>query len=153
MVSFNYIVQDLCLFQCVFVCNVRGRLDTPIVGPTFIRSFREHHVDPTAMCNHDFIETNADASLFSVALNAYLLGLHGFDPLSLFDQALYSFALFGGVYAAFTNEFHKWSHLSSAPAWIDTLQRWWIVLPKRHHAVHHKPPFDKLSLKERMVGL
>ncbi len=126
-----------------WMCDTWGRLDTPVVGPTFIRSFREHHVDPTAMCNHDFIETNADASLFSVLLNSYLLALHGFDGSSMFDMSLYGFALFGGVYAAFTNEFHKWSHLSVTPGWISLLQNWWVVLPKRHHGVHHKPPFDK----------
>ena len=29
------------------------------------------------------------------------------------------------------------------PAWIQMLQDLWIVLPRRHHAVHHRPPFDK----------
>ncbi len=126
-----------------WACDTWGHLDTPVVGPTFIRSFREHHVDPTAMCNHDFIETNSDPSLFSVALNCYLLFVHGFDGSSLFDMSLFIFAFFGGVYASLTNEFHKWSHMTNTPAWIAFLQRWWLVLPKRHHGVHHKPPFDK----------
>ncbi len=34
-----------------------GSLDTPFAG-TIIRSFREHHVAPTAMCKHDLYETN-----------------------------------------------------------------------------------------------
>jgi ubiquitin-conjugating enzyme E2 variant len=100
-------------------------------------------VDPTAMCNHDFIETNADASLFSVVLNTYLLTLHPLNPASQFDLCLYLFAFFGGFFAAFTNEFHKWSHQNKLPWWVSLLQTCWVVLPKRHHAVHHKPPFDK----------
>merc|ERR1711991_243343 len=125
------------------MCDTWGRLDTPLVGPTFIRSFREHHIDPSAICKHDFIETNADPSLFSVLLNTYLLFFRSFDPSSSFDVSLYLFALFGGLFAAFTNEFHKWSHMPKPPAWVQLLQDMWIVLPRRHHAVHHKPPFDK----------
>lgn len=119
-----------------------GKLDTPVIGPSFIRSFREHHIDPTAMCTHDFIETNADPALFSVALNTYLM-FRGIESGSNYDLALFYFALSGGFFAAFTNEFHKWSHMYKAPAWIKFLQDSWIVLPRKHHAVHHRPPFDR----------
>jgi hypothetical protein len=95
------------------------------------------------MCSHDVIETCADASLFSVALNSYLFAVHGFNQ-SFFDQALYSFALFGGVFAVLTNQAHKWSHMTNPPAFVTFLQDYWIILPRKHHAVHHKPPFDKL---------
>jgi len=137
------VVTDFVSGVAHWLCDTWGRLDTPIVGPTFIRSFREHHIDPSAICNHDFIETNADPSLFSVALNTYLIFLRPWNPDSQYDMALYLFALFGGLLAAFTNEFHKWSHMHKPPAWIQMLQDLWIVLPRRHHAVHHRPPFDK----------
>jgi len=143
MFVLGQVVTDFVSGVVHWSCDTWGQLDTPVFGPTFIRSFREHHVDPTAMCSHDFIETNSDPSIPSVVLNLYVVLWRPFDPSSRFDVALHFFCFFGGIFAAFTNEFHKWSHMHNAPWWVSALQSTWVVLPKRHHAVHHKPPFDK----------
>ena len=38
-----------------WACDTWGRFETPIFGPTLIRSFRMHHVDPQDITKHGFI--------------------------------------------------------------------------------------------------
>ena len=72
-----------------------------------IRPFREHHIDPTAMLNHDFVETNADT--FALTIPFLLVSIFNFyyelkGPENLFwDSWLLSLC----VFVSLTNEFHK----------------------------------------------
>jgi len=121
-----------------------GTLDWPFVGPSFIRSFREHHVDPTAMCKHDWIETNGDNFMLVVLPLFYIaikdLSVNGDTSLWYILQASFLLTTCCGV--ALTNQIHKWSHTYDPPTIVTILQKYRIILPKSNHTLHHRPAFD-----------
>jgi len=124
-----------------------GNLEWPFVGGTFIRSFREHHISPSAMCNHDWIETNGD-NFMLVVLPLYLLSRKDYylnsqdGTVPLWDLFTAMFWLTTAIGISLTNQFHKWSHTMKPPALVTLLQRYWIILPKSNHSLHHRPAFD-----------
>ncbi|EFC43341.1 hypothetical protein NAEGRDRAFT_80076 [Naegleria gruberi] len=119
-----------------WIADTWGTLDAPLVGQTFIRSFREHHIAPSAMCKHDFIETNGDNALVSCMLGAIPLISYSND---LFFTLYYTFL---ALMIAFTNQIHKWSHQYQVPTIVKILQSSGILLSRSSHNYHHKSPFD-----------
>jgi hypothetical protein len=45
-----------------WACDTWGDEETPLLGPGLIYSFREHHRDPLAMLDHDWVEVNGHAA-------------------------------------------------------------------------------------------
>jgi ubiquitin-conjugating enzyme E2 variant len=111
----------------------------------FIRPFREHHIDPIAITRHDFIEANGDNCMCTlpglvICLCLFLTKHEGHiqDHYSLY---CYLYAL--GFFITFTNQIHKWSHsYSGNPKWVEWLQKTHIILPKKHHRIHHVAPHE-----------
>jgi len=119
-----------------------GTLEVPFFGPTFIRSFREHHVAPAAMCEHDWFETNGDNFMLTI-YPLYYVGRYMMtgvpDSWSIFVAAFWVAACVG---VSLTNQIHKWAHTHRPPSFVTFLQKYWIILPKQNHTLHHKPAFD-----------
>jgi len=122
-----------------------GSVDQAYIGKAFIRPFREHHVDPTAITRHDVFETNGDNLLIVLPVACWFL----YNSYTYSNEVLlqtYRFEIFCYVLAIFvilTNQIHKWSHTYyGLPSWVEFLQKYHVILPKQHHRIHHVSPHE-----------
>jgi ubiquitin-conjugating enzyme E2 variant len=117
--------------------------NTPLVGPTFVRPFREHHEDPLGICRNDWVGTNGNTC---IVMLPFLVGACFWLPAepagagSLFASAAFVTL---AVSAGLTNQIHKWAHQPRAPRGVRALQRAGLLLSSGHHARHHTPPFAR----------
>ncbi|KAJ8918459.1 hypothetical protein NQ315_008156 [Exocentrus adspersus] len=135
-----------------------GSIELPILGKNFLRPFREHHIDPTSITRHDFIETNGDNFMVTIPFLGRMvwdfLTLSKEDVENKFTWNCYVFLL--AIFVAMTNQascyeyltdlgksIHKWSHTYfGLPGWVIFLQDCHIILPRRHHRIHHVAPHE-----------
>ncbi|XP_059158130.1 plasmanylethanolamine desaturase 1-like [Physella acuta] len=139
------VTADFCSGVVHWGADTWGSVDLPVVGSGFIRPFREHHIDPTSITRHDFIETNGDN--FAVIIPFIGYSAYQFYTLSpgeiaeSYNWKMYMFLL--AVFVSLTNQCHKWSHTYFGLPWyITLLQDLHIILPRKHHRIHHVSPHE-----------
>eukprot|EP01064_Diplonema_japonicum_P030947 TRINITY_DN5397_c1_g1_i1.p1 TRINITY_DN5397_c1_g1~~TRINITY_DN5397_c1_g1_i1.p1 ORF type:complete len:272 (+),score=58.82 TRINITY_DN5397_c1_g1_i1:48-818(+) len=122
-----------------------GSTETPVLG-TFIRSFREHHVDAYAMCKHDFVETNGDNNMLCIPLLCWMALLPIKPEGALYTIGSYNWHVYSLILTlliSFTNQFHKMSHQIKPHPFAKLLMSTNLVLTRENHAVHHKGLHDQ----------
>jgi len=138
----NVILADLFSGLVHWGADSWGSLQTPFVGKTFIRSFREHHVDPFQITRHDWIETNGDNCMLTVPalVPLYFIKIGDNNSKELF---LICFITTLALWVALTNQFHKWAHTLKPTQSVSALQELKVILSRKNHQIHHHTPFDR----------
>lgn len=122
-----------------------GSVDLPVIGKNLIRPFREHHIDPTSITRHDFIETNGDNFAITIpVLTRIVWQLLTYDEQNIQENIQWiTYWYLCCIFIAMTNQIHKWSHTYfGLPTWVVMLQELHIVLPRKHHRIHHVAPHE-----------
>ena len=135
----GYLVADFVSGVLHWAGDRYGSTTTVVLGPNFVRPFREHHSAPELICKHDFVEVNGNNCIVSIPfiMAAIYLPNLGSQWLTASVRGVLLFLCLAGF---LTNQFHKWSHQDGNPLWVRALQRLHLILPPEHHGVHHTPP-------------
>ena len=115
-----------------------GRTNLPLVGRMFVRSFREHHVDPRAITRHGIVQLLGEQAIAALPLMPLLLL---FEPTSPYGVTLLVFMYAVLVVAIAANVFHRWAHMARPPLVGRIMQRAGLIISFRQHARHHQPPY------------
>ena len=138
----GWLLADLLSGLVHWAGDTLGSEHTPILGPSFIAPFREHHEDPQAMVAHGTVELVGSTALLalpSLVPVTHLVAFEGRGPLRLALGGLLLTTLLGVVA---TNLVHRWAHMDRPPAPIALLQRTGLILTPARHDRHHTAPFD-----------
>ncbi len=133
------LVIDLVTGIVHWACDTWGDERTPLVGPTLIRSFIEHHHMPQKMLEHDWIEVNREPAL-AVLIALVILTLPASERALEGQPLLAGFLASLALSGALANQLHQWAHMPRPPRLVRGLQRAGLVMDARRHARHHQPP-------------
>jgi ubiquitin-conjugating enzyme E2 variant len=125
-----------------WACDTWGSEGTPWLGSSVIDSFREHHREPLAMLEHDWLEVNGGAAtaalLALVGFSGFSTSEFGFDAGTRILGSAFFLSLVGT--SAITNQLHYWAHDPRPPGIIRRLQSHGLILSPIEHVEHHRAP-------------
>jgi Lipid desaturase domain len=130
------LAADLVTGAVHWACDTWGDEHTRWIGGGLIRSFHEHHANPRAMLDHDWVEVNGQPAAAAAAAWLVLAWPPAQDWLeSRAFLAAFAWSLIAA--ASLANQIHQWSHASVPPRWVRPLQRAGVILSPSRHARHH----------------
>lgn len=130
------IVADFVSGTVHWFADTFGHEAWPLLGPSLIRPFREHHTDPASITRHDFIETNGSSFLLVAVASILLFIFTDTRILGYLSPTLF--------FLSITNELHKMAHLADhAPTWFKKLAAKGWLLSANKHRKHHSGNFDR----------
>lgn len=125
-----------------WAADTYGHDDTPFLGPSFIRAFRQHHVYPREICTHNLVSIVGNTCILGVPLLSVGLLVIWTGPVVWWRAfAFFTIAVMTGVTVA-TNQFHKWAHQERVSRFVGWMQQLRLVLSPDHHQLHHSSPFN-----------
>ena len=139
---------EVSLYFIVFDHNLVLSLIFFLLSKNCLRNFRLHHIDPTAITRHDFIETNGDNFTIVIpflARTAYKFCFNSIDQInSDYNWDLYLFEL--GVFVSFTNQVNKKKQINMI--FIQMPRRSFILVPNLtwYHDITFFPEYWLLHL-------
>ncbi len=107
-------------------------------GPlaALIASFREHHRNPEAMLEGDWVTVNGEAATAS-CLGLAVLSWPDITEILAARPELHAAAISFVSLAGAANQLHRWAHSTTVPKAVGWLQRAGLVLSPARHARHH----------------
>jgi hypothetical protein len=142
LVAAGYFLTDFISGFVHWAGDTLGSETMPVIGPTFVKPFRFHHVDQKDITRHDFIETNGNNCILSVLLMLHVALLMPRAPGFFFYYGALMFSI--ALFTLGTNQFHKWAHSEpeTLPVTVRFLQRTGLILSPTHHVTHHTAPYE-----------
>lgn len=142
-ICISFIAADFISGVVHWIGDSFGSEKTPFIGNHVIQPFRDHHGNPTSICEHGFIQTNGNNCLILLIFMVPIY-LSIQKQLSLWYILLLCFFLFFSLLVFVTNQIHKYAHMcvKKKPRSIAWLQQHHLIISPEKHNLHHQAPYN-----------